>query len=247
MTIYVSLEIKIKKLLIVKIMKIKLLIAPALAVVIGLASCNGGDSKLAGELVGTWKGSATEMSKSKPDKPDKEGKHKSDKDDMRKEGDRNRPGRGDGGDMTCTPTLTFVRTDGTNGGTIKIVADYTVTKGVESVTTDIPVKATVNGNVSASGTWTVKEGDEIIVNFDPSKTIVNVDTASLALSYARLTDAPVDSLNTIKQRVAPNIPDVIKPMLAGKIQKLRKFDDVKITGNAMTLEMGHNKITFTKQ
>lgn len=166
---------------------------------------------------------------------------------MRKEGDRNRPGRGDGGDMTCTPTLTFVRTDGTNGGTIKIVADYTVTKGVESVTTDIPVKATVNGNVSASGTWTVKEGDEIIVNFDPSKTIVNVDTASLALSYARLTDAPVDSLNTIKQRVAPNIPDVIKPMLAGKIQKLRKFDDVKITGNAMTLEMGHNKITFTKQ
>lgn len=187
------------------------------------------------------------MSKSKTDKPDKEGKHKSDKDDMRKEGDRNRPGRGDGGDMTCTPTLTFVRTDGTNGGAIKIVADYTVTKGVESVTTDIPVKATVNGKVSASGTWTVKEGDEIIVNFDPSKTIVNVDTASLALSYAWLTDAPVDSLNTIKQRVAPNIPDVIKPMLAGKIQKLRKFDDVKITGNAMTLEMGHNKITFTKQ
>lgn len=76
---------------------------------------------------------------------------------------------------------------------------------------------------------------------------MNVDTASLALSYARLTDTPVDSLNTIKQRVAANIPDVIKPMLAGEIQKLRKFDDVKITGNAMTLEAGHNKLTFTKQ
>ncbi len=149
--------------------------------------------------------------------------------------------------MTCTPTLTFVRTDGTNGGTINIAADYTFTKGVESVTTGIPVKASVNGNVSASGTWTVKDGDEIIVNLDPSKTIVNVDIASLTLSYARLTDAPADSLNTIKQRVADNIPDVIKPMLAGKIQKLRKFDDVKINGNAMTLEAGHNKMTFTKQ
>lgn len=228
-------------------MKIKLLMAPALAVVIGLASCNGGDSKLAGELVGTWKGNATEMSKGKPDRPDKDGKHKSDKDDMRKEGEGNRPGRGDGGEMTCTPTLTFVKTDGTNGGTVNIAADYTLLKGVETSTTQIPVRATVNGTVSASGTWTVKDGDEIILNLDPTKTVVNVDTASLALNYARLTDAPQDSLKAIKGRVAANITDIIKPMLAGRIQKMHKFDDVKITGTTMTLEAGHNKITFTKQ
>lgn len=228
-------------------MKTKLLMAAALSVAIGLTSCDGGDSKLAGELVGTWKGNATEMSKGKPDKSGKKDKKESERTDKHRGGDRDKSGYGDGGDMTCTPTLTFVRTDGINGGTINIAADYTVTKGVESVTTNIPVKASVNGNVSASGTWTVKDGDEIIVNLDPSKTIVNVDTASLTLSYARLTDAPADSLNTIKQRVADNIPDVIKPMLAGKIQKMRKFDDVKITGNAMTLEAGHNKMTFTKQ
>lgn len=118
---------------------------------------------------------------------------------------------------------------------------------METLATTIPVKATVNGNVSASGTWIVKDGDEIVINLDPSKTIVNVDTASLALSYAKLTDTPVDSLNTIKERVAANIPDAIKPMLAGQVQKMRKFDDVKIKGNTMTLEAGHNKMTFTKQ
>ncbi len=220
-------------------MKIKLAMAAALAAVIGLTSCNGSDSRLAGKLVGTWKGNSVEMMKDKKDKPDKEGKYK--------DGTLDKTPRFDGGEMICTPTLTFVRTEGTNGGTINIVADYTVSKGVETLAATTPVKATVNGNVNAAGTWTVEDGDEIIVNLDPTKTVVNVDTTSTALSYAALTDASPDSLDSIKARVAANIPDVIKPMIAGKMQKMRKFDDVKIKGNTMTLEAGHNKMTFTKQ
>lgn len=222
-----------------KLMKIKFLTTVALVAVLGLSSCGGRDAKLAGELAGTWKGNTTMMMKGKMDKPDKDGKHKA--------GDRDKAPRGDGGEMTCTPTLTFVKADGTNGGTINVSADYTISRGVESTASTTPVKATVNGNVKASGTWTVKDGDEIMVNLDPSTAVVNVDTTSLALSYAKLTDAPQDSLNTIKGRVAANITDVIKPMIAARIQKMRKFDDVRITGNTMTLEAGHNKMTFTKQ
>lgn len=55
-------------------MKIKLAVAAALAAVIGLTSCNGRDSRLAGKLVGTWKGNSVEMMKDKKDKPDKEDK-----------------------------------------------------------------------------------------------------------------------------------------------------------------------------
>lgn len=222
-----------------KLMKIKFLTTVALVAVLGLSSCNGGDAKLAGELAGTWKGNTAMVMKDKMDKPDKEDKHKG--------GDRDKAPRGDGGEMTCTPTLTFVKTDGTNGGTLNISADYTVSRGVETTSITTPVKATVNGNVKASGTWTVKDDDEVIVTLDPSNTVVNIDTTSLALSYAKLTDAPQDSLNTIKGRVAANITDVIKPMIATRVQKMRKFDDVKITGNTMTLEAGHNKMTFTKQ
>lgn len=223
-------------------MKIKFLMAAALCAALGLSSCDGGDSKLAGELVGSWKGNTTEIMKSKKEKYDKKKK-----DDREKGGDRDRKDRVDREEMTMTPILSFVRTSGTNGGTLNISADYTVTKGVESITTNLPINAIVDGNIKASGTWTVKDGDEIIVNLDPSKTVVEVDTASLTLSYARLTDAPQDSLNAIKSRVASNISDVIKPMLAGKVQKMRKLDDVKILGSSMTLEAGHNKLTFIKQ
>lgn len=125
-------------------------------------------------------------------------------------------------------------------------ADYTITKGVESVAVTTPVKATVNGNVKASGTWTVKDGDEVVLTLDPARTVVNVDTAFVALSYARLTDPPQDSLVAIKSRVVPNIESVIKPMFMARVHKMRKLDDVKITGNTMTLEAGHNKMTFTK-
>lgn len=241
---YVSWEIKTLN---YKNMKIKLVMVAVLSAMVGLTACDGGDSKLAGELVGTWKGNASEIMSGRKDKTEKDDKHKSDKDDKYKGDERNKTVHFDTQEMTCTPTFTFVRTDGTNGGTINIIADYVVAKGVETLATNIPVKATVKGNVSASGKWTVKDGDEIIVNLDPSKTIVDVDTASLALSYAKLTDAPQDSLNTIKGRVASNITDVIKPMLSGRMQKMHKFDDVKITGNTMTLEAGHNKITFMKQ
>lgn len=220
-------------------MKTKLLMAAAVAAVLGLASCTSEDAKLAGELAGTWKGSTTQVMKCKKDKPDKDYKHS--------DGDRNKPGTPCGGEMTCTPTLTFDRTSGTNGGTLTISADYTVSRCVESATTATPVKASVNGTVSASGTWTVEDGDEVLVTLDPTKTVVDVDTTSLALSYANLTDAPQDSLATIKDRVASNITDVVKPMIAGKVQKMHKFDDVKVVGTTLTLEAGHNKLTLTKQ
>lgn len=55
-------------------MKTKFLMAAFLCAAVCLTSCDGSDSKLAGELVGTWKGSTTEMTKGKKDKPDKEGR-----------------------------------------------------------------------------------------------------------------------------------------------------------------------------
>lgn len=220
-------------------MKTKLLMLAALTAVLSLSSCSGEDARLAGELAGTWKGTTTEMTKSKKDKPDKDDKTKND--------GRDKAHHMDAGNMSCTPTLTFVRTDGANGGSLTVSADYTLTRGVESITTSVPLKATVKGSINASGTWTVKDGDEVLVTLDPAKTTIDVDTSSLALSYAKLTDAAPDSLIAIKERVASNLEDVIKPMLSAKVQKMHKFDDVKITGNTMTLEAGHNTISFTRQ
>lgn len=237
------------------IMKTQLIMAAVLTAVLALPSCSGEDAKLAGELAGTWKGSATEMMQGRNGRPDGDRKDRDRKDGRHDGGDRKDAGRGeatnrdgmDAGSMTCTPTITFVRTDGTNGGTLTVSADYTVTKGIQTSSVTAPVKASVNGTVSASGTWTVKDGDEVLVVLDPSKTVVDVDVNSMSLSYAKLTDAPKAALDSIKGSVASNITDVIKPMIAAKVQKMHKFDDVKVTGNTMTLKAGHNRIAFTKQ
>ena len=127
-------------------MKIKMLMAAGLTAALALSSCSSEEAKLAGAIAGTWNGTTTQMSHRK-DKPDKKD---------RRDGDRNRM---DAGEMTCTPTLTFVRTDGTNGGTIDISANYTLTRGVESVASATPVSATVNGSIKASGTWTAHDDD----------------------------------------------------------------------------------------
>lgn len=215
-------------------MKIKMLMAAGLTAALALSSCSSEEAKLAGAIAGTWNGTTTQMSHRK-DKPDKKD---------RRDGDRNRM---DAGEMTCTPTLTFVRTDGTNGGTIDISANYTLTRGVESVASATPVSATVNGSIKASGTWTAHDDDEVIINLDPTKTVVDVDTTSVSLNYAQLTDAPKDSLASMRSRVISNIPDVVKPMLEARVMKMRKLDDIKITGNVMTLEAGHTPISFTKR
>lgn len=215
-------------------MKIKMLMAAGLTAALALSSCSSEEAKLAGNIAGTWNGNTTQMSHRK-DKPDKKD---------RRDVDRNRM---DAGEMTCTPTLTFIRTDGTNGGTIDISANYTLTRGVESVASATPVSATVNGSIKASGTWTAHDDDEVIINLDPTKTVVDVDTTSVSLNYAQLTDAPKDSLASMRSRVISNIPDVVKPMLEARVMKMRKLDDIKITGNLMTLEAGHTLISFTKR
>ena len=215
-------------------MKIKMLMAAGLTAALALSSCSSEEAKLAGAIAGTWNGTTTQMSHRK-DKPDKKD---------RRDGDRNRM---DAGEMTCTPTLTFVRTDGTNGGTIDISANYPLTRGVESVASATPVSATVNGSIKSSGTWTAHDDDEVIINLDPTKTVVDVDTTSVSLNYAQLTDAPKDSLASMRSRVISNIPDVVKPMLEARVMKMRKLDDIKITGNLMTLEAGHTLISFTKR
>lgn len=224
-------------------MKTKILIGIAALATIGLTACDE-SAKLAGEVEGTWTAPKTEMASVRKD-------HKENTD---KEGKDHRGGRPDGKPdmkptLSCAPTITFVRTQGTNGGTLTISANYEVTQGVNVTDTvlTVPVKATVSGTVTADGTWQAKDDDEIVVTLDASKTSVTVDPASLALSYATLTDASASGLETLKEKVAGNISSAVVPMLQHRIGQLRKFDDVRIAGNTMTMEIGKTKLNFSKK
>lgn len=224
-------------------MKPNFIIGIAALATIGITACDE-SSKLAGDVAGTWNAPKTEIAIVQ-----KEHKEKPDKDEKDRKG--HRPGVKPEMNpvMSCSPTITFVRTQGTNGGTLSISGAYEITQGVNVTDTAVavPVKATVSGTVAASGSWQAKDDDEISVTLDASKTSVAVDPASLALSYGALTDAPAGGLDSLKENVAKNIAATVTPMLQRQIGRLHKFDDVKVAGNTMTMEIGKTKLNFSKE
>ncbi len=211
-------------------MKTTMLLAGMALATVGMVSCTSGESKLASQLEGTWQGETMSMTKGM----------------KAKEGKKDRAARPDMGEMTCTPTFTFTRTQGTNGGTIDLAGAFSLTKNVETIATDKPVVATVTGDMTASGTWMAKDDDEIIITLNPEKTVVNVDTTGLKLAYTTFTDAPSADLEAIREKLSANVADVVTPMLSAQVQKLRELDDIKITGTTMTAEVNHTKVVLNK-
>lgn len=211
-------------------MKSRILSAAFFSGLLIFTSCNSSNSLSIQEIIGTWKGETTEMSL-----PEKAKKHK----DTTSNSDKIQ--------LSYTPTLKFTRTDGTRGGIIDISANYTVTQGVASLEGKIPVNATVGGTLTATGTWIIDHEDDVKLMLDQTKTKVDVDTASLSLAYARLTDTSKDSLKMMRQRVLPNVSETVEATVKQEISSLKGFEDVTVTDNIMTLEIGKNMLTFTKQ
>lgn len=197
----------------------------AAGVAMCLTSCDEA-ARLAGQVEGSWQGEPADMF------------------------DGKRPGAVNALqpviNMTCTPTLTFIRTDGTKGGIVEFKADFVMTQGVMSDLASAPVNATVAGTAMARGAWTAKDDDEIDVIMDTAMTKVVVDTASLTLAYAQLTDRPVEEIAALKPRIAATVTEPVRNLIAGRVARLREFDDVEVRGDKMSLEIGHSKLRFTK-
>ncbi len=224
-------------------MKMKLLTGIAALSIFGLTACDE-SAKLAKEVEGTWSAPKTEVAFMQKGNKDK---HYKGSNDRYESTPATKPEMKPS--MACTPTITFTRTQGTNGGDISISAVYEVTEGVTvtDTVTAAPVKATVSGTVMAAGTWMADDDDDIAVTLDDSKTVVKVDPSTLTLNYATLTDASVAELDTLKGKVANNIAAAVTPTLQRHIAKLHKLDDVKVLGNSMKMEIGKTKFNFTKK
>lgn len=215
-------------------MKTKMIIGAALLSIAGLTSCDN-TARLAGNVEGTWRAPETNMILKKD-----HGGHYDSGAAGRHVNDRT---------LACAPTITFTRTQGTKGGDITIVANYTMTMPVALTDTVLsaPVNATVSGTANASGTWMAKDDDEIAVTLDATRTDVTVDPSSLTLSYATLTDSPAAGLEAIKARVQANVASAVSQAIRQSTARLHEFDDVKVAGSNMKLEIGKTKLIFTRQ
>lgn len=216
-------------------MKTTFLLGISLLSIVCLTSCDEA-SKLASAVEGKWQSPMTEVI-SKKQKDHKEEIHD------------NAVKQEKSISMSCAPSITFTRTQDSKGGDIRIAGQFEMTHTVTLTDTTLsaPVNAIVSGTIVASGTWTAHDDDEIIVALDQSKTDVTVDPASLKLEYAALTDADASKLDSLKARIAPNINSVVIPAIKQKISSVTEFDDVKVTGNTMKLEIGKTKLNFTKE
>lgn len=211
-----------------------MIIGAALLSIAGLTSCDN-TARLAGNVEGTWRAPETNMILKKD-----HGGHYDSGAAGRHVNDRT---------LACAPTITFTRTQGTKGGDITIVANYTMTMPVALTDTVLsaPVNATVSGTANASGTWMAKDDDEIAVTLDATRTDVTVDPSSLTLSYATLTDSPAAGLEAIKARVQGNVASAVSQAIRQSTARLHEFDDVKVAGSNMKLEIGKTKLMFTRQ
>ena len=212
----------------------KMIIGAALLSIAGLTSCDN-TARLSGNVEGTWHAPETNMILKKD-----HGGHYDSGAAGRHVNDRT---------LACAPTITFTRTQGTKGGDITIVANYTMTMPVALTDTVLsaPVNATVSGTANASGTWMAKDDDEIAVTLDATRTDVTVDPSSLTLSYATLTDSPAAGLEAIKARVQANVASAVSQAIRQSTARLHEFDDVKVAGSNMKLEIGKTKLMFTRQ
>lgn len=197
----------------------------------GLASCNE-NARLASQVEGIWSGSTTVV---------KDGNNKG-----KKHGPEMQPLGASV--QSVTPSFTFTKDASVkDGGKVLYSGVYSMTQAVTSSFVDVPFEATANVKATASGTWTAKDDDEILLTIDPSSITAEIDPASVSLGYSVLTDKPVSELDSLKAQILPNLDTNFKAEIVKRVTALRKLDDIKIKSSTMTLEIGHTDYTLTKQ
>lgn len=210
-------------------MKSKIVLSLATIMSIGLASCDE-TARLATSLEGTWTGTPTttdnkskildHMSSINQDCPEIQ---------------------------TITPALSFIKDPGVSGGSMKYSAIYTVSQNVTTVATDVPFSVTAEVSADANASWTAYDDDEITVSIDPASIKIKVDPASVRLEYTVLTDKPASQLDSLKTHMMPNIEKMFIAAVSNKILSINEFEDIKVKGPSMTLEIGYDDFNFIKK
>lgn len=215
-------------------MKTALILGLAALTAAGLASCN--DSSLAGKVDGTWEGTTATLPCLR---------HDDDGHNMGKEDAEHR--NECASEITCTPTITFSRNKGTDGGSVDLSGRYTVTR--DFLTTDsMEVKASISGTAAASGSFTVVDEDDLRLDLQPGTTDITVDPSTLTITYPHLTARPAEELDTIRTAIAPQMETFARTILERRIASLDKIEDVKVVSDStMTAEVHDAHFTFTRK
>lgn len=137
--------------------------------------------------------------------------------------------------------------DGSNGGNVLMT-------GLVSVMTQLPeinwvmepISLSTSGTVTISGTWRAVDDDELSVSFNPLSIDVNIDPDAVAVSDNILTGQNSVGFDSIKAKAAVNVAAQIRRAVELRYSRIKKFDDVKVKGQIMQMEVGDTDYVFTR-
>lgn len=110
-----------------------------------------------------------------------------------------------------------------------------------------PISMSASGVITAQGSWTAVDDDEIMVYIDPKTITVDVDSSAVILNYSSISNEERPDLSPLKPTVAEHVKQQIKILAGAKIANMTKIDDIKIKDNLMSCEIGKQDLTFRRQ
>lgn len=116
-----------------------------------------------------------------------------------------------------------------------------------SSTVNQPISMSASGIISASGSWSATDDDEIMVYIDARTINATVDSSAVVLSYNILSNEDRPDLTTLKPAVAEQVKQQIVLLAGQKISSITKIDDIRIKDKMMSCEIGKSNLTFRRQ
>lgn len=185
-----------------------------------VTSCSNSNARLAKDLTGVWQGTPETFS--------------------------------DATAITATIIDSYMFSPGTKTETGAISGTITV-NGMVTTTTQIvgdsamiePLSLSASGRTTISGTWTVIDDDEISISFDPQTLSVVIDSDAIVANETIVSDAQPE-LEALRPALIKTLTQGVHQALAARYARVNHWDDIKIKGNLLKYEIGHDDFVLTK-
>lgn len=152
------------------------------------------------------------------------------------------------GTSTIIESMTFAMDSTGKGGDMIIVGLVSSTGQISGSTSIMqPISVSAAAKAEILGKWIAVDDDEINVNLDTRTLSVNVDPSGVVLTTNLLDGNTSASTEAIKPQVAESIKLQITNALQMRYASIKRIDDIKIKGNVMEYEIGHDKFTASRQ
>ena len=152
-----------------------------------------------------------------------------------------------GSQSTLVRVLDFRRESGGAEGTVTVKALVTVDNvvGGDNVA-EAPMSVTASGVATITGQYQAEDDDDLLITLDYTTMSVSVDPQGVMLSVNPLTNGESPDVETLKPAAVNLATQQVTRAAQTAFSNVAKIEDIKISKNLMSCEIGHKDLTFRK-